>query len=295
MLYEEKNLALHLELLMKRKSLALTFIMVLLLLAVAGTLIVRLGRANPYDEDIYNAPPVISIFSPTQNTASTSNVMLNFTVSKSDGWTTGANTYAGILRNQLLRVKILIDGKLYRSVEVNSYLTSPFSYSENLQNLADGRHTLSLETDCEGWAYNFHELHKRKLWYKAFSDLINFTVYANPPKIQLLSVTNKTYEASDVPLTFTVNGTISKLSYSLDGLDNVSIGGNTTLADLSNGEHDITVYATDIVGNTGVSETVHFNVEVPFPTTMVIAPIASVAVVGAVLAIYFKRRKRQTK
>jgi hypothetical protein len=30
----------------------------------------------------------------------------------------------------------------------------------------------------------------------------------------------------------------------------------------------------------------------PFPTTLVVAPIASVAVIGAVLAIYFKKRKR---
>ena len=276
---------------MKKRLLTAAFVSALVLSAVNGTLLVSVGQANPVYEDIYDAPPIISIFSPTQNETTPSNLLLNITVSKSDRWTLGANTYAGILRNQLLRIRILIDGKLYRSFEVNSYLTSPFSYSENLQNMTDGTHILALEADCEGWAYDFHELHKRKLWYEASSDLINFKVYAVPPQILLFSVANETYEASDVPLVFAVNRTVSKLSYSLDGADNVIVDGNTTLCGLPNGEHCITIYATDIVGNTGVSETVYFTVEVPFPSIMVMAPIAIAAAIGVGLILYFKKRK----
>ena len=276
---------------MKKRLLTAAFVSALVLSAVNGTLLVSVGQANPVYEDIYDAPPIISIFSPTQNETTPSNLLLNITVSKSDRWTLGANTYAGILRNQLLRIRILIDGKLYRSFEVNSYLTSPFSYSENLQNMTDGTHILALEADCEGWAYDFHELHKRKLWYEASSDLINFKVYAVPPQILLFSVANETYEASDVPLVFAVNRTVSKLSYSLDGADNVIVDGNTTLCGLPNGEHCITIYTTDIVGNTGVSETVYFTVEVPFPSIMIMAPIAIAAAIGVGLILYFKKRK----
>ena len=276
---------------MKKRLLTAAFVSALVLSAVNGTLLVSVGQANPVYEDIYDAPPIISIFSPTQNETTPSNLLLNITVSKSDRWTLGANTYAGILRNQLLRIRILIDGKLYRSFEVNSYLTSPFSYSENLQNMTDGTHILALEADCEGWAYDFHELHKRKLWYEASSDLINFKVYAVPPQILLFSVANETYEASDVPLVFAVNRKVSKLSYSLDGADNVIVDGNTTLCGLPNGEHCITICATDIVGNTGVSETVYFTVEVPFPSMMVMAPIAIAAAIGVGLILYFKKRK----
>ncbi len=39
------------------------------------------------------------------------------------------------------------------------------------------------------------------------------------------------------------------------------------------------------------SETIYFNVEVPFPTTIVIAPMASVAIIGSGLLLYFKKRK----
>jgi len=93
-------------------------------------------------------------------------------------------------------------------------------------------------------------------------------------------------------LNFTVNESVSQINYCLDGHENVAVAGNTTLTGLSNGEHSLTVYATDEAGNAGASETITFSIDVPFPTTMVIAPAASVAVLGAGLAVYFKRRKR---
>jgi hypothetical protein len=61
------------------------------------------------------------------------------------------------------------------------------------------------------------------------------------------------------------------------------------------GEHNITVFATDEVGNTGASEIIFFTIDEPpepFPTTMVIAPVASVAFVGVGLLFYSKKRKR---
>jgi len=112
-----------------------------------------------------------------------------------------------------------------------------------------------------------------------------------PPQISVISPENKTYSTSNVSLAFTVNKPAVWLGYSLDGQETVTINGNTTIAGLTNGLHNITVYAKDTFENTGASETVYFSVEVPFPTTLVIAPIASVAVIGAALAIYLKKRK----
>jgi N-acetylneuraminic acid mutarotase len=105
--------------------------------------------------------------------------------------------------------------------------------------------------------------------------------------------TNKTYVGRDVPLTFTLGKTASWMGYSLDGQDNVTITGNTTLSELPNGAHNITVYATDQFGNTGASDTVYFNVNVPepFPIAPVAAGITSAAVVGIGALIYFKKRK----
>jgi hypothetical protein len=55
----------------------------------------------------------------------------------------------------------------------------------------------------------------------------------------------------------------------------------------------LTIYAKDEAGNVGTSETILFTVDVPFPTTLVVAASgASVAIVGIGLFVYFKKRKR---
>jgi len=111
-----------------------------------------------------------------------------------------------------------------------------------------------------------------------------------PPVIDVVSPASQTYNESSVSLVFTVNKPVNWTGYSLDGQDNVTVTGNTTISGLTNGLHNVTVYAKDTFGNVGVSETVSFTVEAPFPATLVVAPVASVVVVGAVLAIYFKKR-----
>jgi N-acetylneuraminic acid mutarotase len=113
-----------------------------------------------------------------------------------------------------------------------------------------------------------------------------------PPVISVVSPVNQTYNVTSVSLVFTVNKPVVWLGYSLDGLDNVTITGNTTISGLSNGLHNVTVYAKDEFENTGVSETISFSVEVPFPVIPVaVASAATIAVVGVVLLVYFKKRK----
>jgi hypothetical protein len=115
---------------------------------------------------------------------------------------------------------------------------------------------------------------------------------AVPPVIDVVSPRSQSYNESSVSLVFTVNKPVNWTDYSLDSGETVIVGGNATLEGLANGLHNVTVYAKDEFGNVGASEAVSFTVEVPFPGMMlVVAPVASVAVVGAVLAIYFKKRK----
>ncbi len=119
--------------------------------------------------------------------------------------------------------------------------------------------------------------------------------YGVPPEIKVVSPENQTYNGSSVSLVFTVNKPVNWTGYSLDGQDNVTITGNTTLAGLSSGLHNITIYAKDSFGNTGGSETVTFAVaSEPFPTAPVAAAsVASVAVAATGLLVYFRKRKRQ--
>jgi parallel beta-helix repeat protein len=116
-----------------------------------------------------------------------------------------------------------------------------------------------------------------------------------PPSISIASPENTTYTKNRVSLNFSTNEPVSWLGYSLDGQENVTITGNTTVSDLSNGLHKVTFYANDTSANTGKSKTVVFTVDVPEPfltTIVAAASVAIVAVVGVGLLVYFKKRKR---
>ncbi len=103
---------------------------------------------------------------------------------------------------------------------------------------------------------------------------------------------NSTYASGNIALTYSVNSSALQLSYSLDGLETVTLSANTTLTGLSSGLHNVTVYATDPFGNTDAIETITFTVE-PFPIIWVAAAaVAVLVVVAAGLLAYFRKRSR---
>ena len=119
------------------------------------------------------------------------------------------------------------------------------------------------------------------------------------PAISIVSPENKTYTVNNVSLTFTVSEQASWIGYSLNGQANVTITGDIILTGLSDGSHDLIVYAKDVAGNTGVSETIYFSItqktepqqSEPFPT-WIVATIVAIAVVGAALLVYFTKFKK---
>jgi hypothetical protein len=112
--------------------------------------------------------------------------------------------------------------------------------------------------------------------------------------VSVISPENTTYLGSEIPLNFTLNEQVSWMGYSLDGQEMVTVDGNTTLSGLTVGSHNITVYATDTLGNTAASETVTFSVAA-FPTTIIVAlaVVAVAAVVIFVLPAYFASFKKK--
>jgi hypothetical protein len=117
-----------------------------------------------------------------------------------------------------------------------------------------------------------------------------------PPVVSVVSPENKNYNSSSVSLAFTVNKPVAWLGYSLDGQENVTVSGNSTIAGLPNGLHNVTVYARDEFENTGVSETISFNVDAPFPVVPVAAAsVAAIVAVGMGLLVYFKKRRREAE
>jgi N-acetylneuraminic acid mutarotase len=115
------------------------------------------------------------------------------------------------------------------------------------------------------------------------------------PEIAVVSPENKTYHTTDVELNFIVNEPVSSICYELDGETVCGVSGNMTLSGLSYGAHNVTVYATDVAGNTGASETISFNVAEEtesFSTAFVVAASGVLAVIiGLGLLVYFMERK----
>ena len=287
---------------MKKTALMLLFILSLLISALAVILFVSLGKANPYmggyffsgevsPEAVGATPPLIIIHSPQENnTYGCPDILLTFNVSVGE---TSANTHQGI-------DYVYYKGDWEEGRHLASYHATMLSLTEYSINVTvpEGKHAIMIWAYEEGtyWEdtamYEFYAGAKGRAYtfHITGSESVIFTVDTTSPTVSVLSVKNETYRTSEVPLDFTVNESVSQINYCLDGHENVAVAGNTTLTGLSNGEHSLTVYATDEAGNAGASETITFSVDVPFPATLVLASASGVSVVVAGLLMYFKRR-----
>jgi parallel beta-helix repeat protein len=125
------------------------------------------------------------------------------------------------------------------------------------------------------------------------SDISVYLQKTTPPKITLLSPVNQMFNESSISVIFTVDKQVNWIGYSLDGQGNITITGNSTITELTNGLHNITISAKDTFGNEGASETLFFSVQVsePFPVVPFVAAIVVVAVVAVGILVYFKKRK----
>jgi hypothetical protein len=290
---------------MKRNILALTPILALLLLAVSGIQFRCFVVANPYpwntlfvqEGDVsppsLAKPPEIFLLSPQNNSLrSAGSISFTFNVSLSKSSLT---YYFGDLA--FTYASPHLDEVYYEAdwLANSTHIEPTPTISLNLTGVPDGNHSIVV------YAVEWRPYQSRYdngndvMYYNGFkitgSSVICFTVDTVSPNIRILSLKNTTYSASDIPLTFRVSEPTSEISYVLDGKENVIINGNTTLSNLSNGAHNVTVFAWDAAGNIGASETVTFTITEPFPVVPVAAAFVIVAVVGVGLQVYFKKRK----
>jgi len=167
-----------------------------------------------------------------------------------------------------------------------------FEGEESLNDLTEGLHNLTVRAVFIYSPFPYSWL--SDITYESKLTVF-FRVDTVPQNITIVKPENTTYTPSEVPLSCFIDEPASWVGYSLDGQENVTIAGNTTLTSLPYGEHNVTIYATDEAGNTGASEMIFFTIEEPpepFPTTLVLASTTSVAVVGVGLLFYFKKLRR---
>ena len=288
----------------KKTLITAVFIAVLLLPMVTGLRLVKEGNANDNTVIYGNTNAKITIQSPENKTYKENNVTLAFTI-ESDVPPT--EYFNGSVLDLCLRHGVVLDYDTTKLVDILDTSTFPQGgFPDNvpitlsaIDNLYVGNATLT------GLSHGSHNI---TVWIRAEQYMISYSglvwavfstvSFSIPPQITILSPETKAYNNSDVSLDFMVDGSFSEIEYSLDGQSNVTINGNTTLTGLPNGDHNITVYATDQFGNAGASETINFTIAVPepesFPTILVAvtASVTSLAIVGVGLLIYFKKRKR---
>jgi N-acetylneuraminic acid mutarotase len=90
------------------------------------------------------------------------------------------------------------------------------------------------------------------------------------PKVQITSPENKTY--SNVTLAYKVNRGTQWIGYCLDNRPNVTLKAETNLLGLSQGDHNVTIYANDSLGNMGSSNTVFFSFDTLPPILEILVP-----------------------
>jgi len=163
----------------------------------------------------------ISILSPENKTYTTTDIPLEITVNRI-----------------FYRTTYSLDGEANKTIIGNTTLTG----------LSNGPHNIIIYIED-------------KPGNISSSGVIYFTVTAASPTISILSPENKTYDATEISLNFTLNESVSWIAYSLDGQENMTITANTAINELSYGSHSLIVYAKDAAGNTWSSETVHFKIK----------------------------------
>ncbi len=258
---------------MKKALITTTVISAIVFSLIAGMQVVQVAKGNPYSYDYVGTeipppkgtiPPIISIFSPINKTSySSNNVTLN------------------------LKVDIVKSGNLtfhfgtvyyktsWQSSNITLNITSLINYESrsvqipiNLTNVPEGQHWIEVYSTVHGDypTYNEHAPYSPQtiIIHSDFSlitgsSTVNFTIDTTPPSI---SIENSTYhEGSIFLLSFKVDEPTPWMGYSLDNEANITITGNSTLTGLTDGYHNLIIYANDTAGNMGKSDTAYFTID----------------------------------
>ena len=223
----------------------------------------------------------ITIYSPTNRTYTSKNLALNLTLACGLGLDYSLS-YSLDGKYQGTLSLVIDDSELHVVMKGTALATLP--------ELQDGSHILTIHLIAVA--------NQKTLTY---NNSVNFYVDVSSPNIVIQSPENKTYTTENTALTFTMDKQVSEITYCLDGQENVSIAGNTTLTGLSIGVHNITIQAQDFAENRAASKTIYFAIaEEPEPESLITVPVAVfsgalVVVAGISLLFYFKKHKHASE
>jgi peptide/nickel transport system substrate-binding protein len=117
----------------------------------------------------------------------------------------------------------------------------------------------------QGSAYAVTSLTIAGVFLDMTQHLRYWLIYPPGPTITVLQPESMVYSSNLISLDFVVDRPTSWIGYSLDSATNVTIEGNVTLANLSDGLHLLVVYANDTLDNMGSSAIIYFSVDTTGP------------------------------
>ncbi len=286
------------------------FILLILVFILAGQ-VVSLAVANPSPKPILPTTPdknepTMTIIEPSNKTYNVNTIHYSVTVREPSSWF----DYNPI-HGQIMLIWYTVDNNKEIEIadEPDYSSQQPLNYEGYITNLSDGNHTFQIHVHSCSYYNSYYDKNNSQTWsieqyyyIDTYSDKINFTIDTVSPNINLLSIENKTYYTSNIPLEFILSEP-SKIAFSFDNRETI-IYGNTSLTDVSIGSHSITLCATDTAGNIGKSETINFMVsqqeteQHPSESLPIISISASVGILTTVVAsllVYFKKHKRRVE
>jgi hypothetical protein len=217
------------------------------------------------------------VTSPKNQTYNMNTLILNITGETT--WVTTINN-----KNLLPTMSYSLNEQKQIPININIEEQNPFEFNQTvvLTPLTNGSHSITIYGTF--WGYTPQVT-------------VSFTVDIIQPSISFLpSIQNKTYDKSNVSLGYIVNKPVSQIIYSLDNHANVTSSADTllTLYNLSNGEHNVIIYAQDENGIISAPNIVYFSVKTYAALPIIAVSVAVAAVVvAAALLVYNKKHKRR--
>jgi hypothetical protein len=201
---------------------------------------------------------------------------------QTDSWMPGGSLPMTIVNPEIQGVKVLTDREFYSVIVLN-----------------DTIYTIGGRTITYPSSSTYSPYQPGNMIEDATNDWYIPIGYGTvSPTISIVAPENLTYNVTSVPLIFTINKQVNWIGYSLDGKQNVTITGNTTITNLMGGWHRIAIYANDTFGHIGTSGTSNFSIVITssvkpkiFPTGLIIA-VSIVIIVIAISVLYYRKNHR---
>ena len=269
-----------------------------LILILIGSLVIEIKVVIPNSDTPYPLASGIFVNSPLNKTYTQQIISLNVSINMISA------------SNIHVLMKYSLDGQANQTIPsitntFNGSFQAIIEGSVVFPVISYGKHNVTVFAEHK---VNNELVHSdKKIVYFTISDTIPPQELI-PPKFANLSIENKTYNSTELLLSFNIDKTALWIGYSLDNQGNRTIAFfhdlerlgnqvNKTLKELTEGTHTIVVYANNTQEKTGASEIIYFSVSTNSEQEIPEFPSWSPVLVGMValvsmMTVYRKKLKK---